>query len=483
MDMGRNGQRAATGLDPGLLTRPRVARGCSEVTRRFLDVLRPAFFTRRPTKPLSPTAYLDGLRGFAAFLVYWGHHRSLAYEQHPDEGAFDNGYGYGGKYFFACLPVVRMFFSGGGFSVAVFFVISGYVLSARPLSLIHSGDLTKFYESVASGLFRRWARLYIPCFATTFLFATSWHAFGLSTRFPAHKLSYPAEVWSWLVEFKNWSFIFREDGGNFFSYNLHLWSIPVEFRGSVTIYSTLVALSTCSRDARLAAVVGLIFYLLFVVEGSWLSMFLAGMLVCDLNLLAESGELPRYFPTFKRHQKRIFYIMLVISMLFAGVPSSYPASFILKDTPGWSYLSFLLPREMKEFKWFYLFWSATFLVALTPNIPWLKRFFETSFCQYLGRISFAFYLVHGPVLETLGQRLYLAAGWEREEVPDDLASWVNIFPLPMVGPHGMALSFLLPHLVLLPVTFWTAEVATKLFDDPAIRFPRWLYAKAKALRI
>jgi peptidoglycan/LPS O-acetylase OafA/YrhL len=48
-----------------------------------------------------------------------------------------------------------MFFSGGGFSVAVFFIISGYVLSARPLSLIYSGELMKFYKSVVSGLFRR----------------------------------------------------------------------------------------------------------------------------------------------------------------------------------------------------------------------------------------------------------------------------------------------------------------------------------------
>jgi peptidoglycan/LPS O-acetylase OafA/YrhL len=172
--------------------------------------------------------------------------------------------------------------------------------------------------------------------------------------------------------------------------------------------------------------------------------------------------------------------MFAVSMLLGGVPSSSPSVDVLRDTPGWSYLSFLAPPVMSEFKWFYLFWAAVLLVASVPNIPWLKAFFETPFCQYLGRISYALYLVHGPLLETFGERVYLAAGWERDNLPGDLVGWLNVFRLPQIGPLGLELNYLLPHLIILPVTLWTAEVATKLFDDPAVRIPRWLYKLVEA---
>lgn len=467
--------------DPGLVTPAGVARGCLDVLRPALDLLRPAIFTRDPSKPLSATAYLDGLRGFAAFLVYWTHHRGTSHAAHPDRDAFENGFGYGGHHFFAALPVVRLVFSGGSMAVAVFFVISGYVLSARPLSLIYAGEPMKFYESLASAMFRRWARLYIPCMATTFVFLTTWHAFGLSTKWPIHQATYGAEVWNWFKEFKDWSFMFNTN--TFFSYNVHLWSITYEFRGSVTLFATLLALSRCSRDTRLLVVIGLIIYFLYAVDGWFLSMFLAGMHLRELHLLAESGDLPGYFSIFKRRRKLIFYTMFVISMLLAGCPSLVTSSDVLRDTPGWSYLLFLQSPALAEFKWLYLFWAAILLVASIPNIPWLKSYFETSFCQYLGRISYALYLVHGPLLETLGERMYLAAGWERDNLADDLVPWVNVFPLPKSGPFGLEASFLLPNLILLPVTLWTAEVATKLFDDPAVKIPRWLYKRAEGLHV
>jgi peptidoglycan/LPS O-acetylase OafA/YrhL len=444
----------------------------------FLRVLRPAVFTRCTAK-LSPTAYLDGLRGFAAFLVYWTHHQSTAHTG-PEHDIFDNGYGYRGRYYCAALPIIRMFFTGGNMAVAVFFVISGYVLSRRHLSLIQAGEQTRFYESLASAVFRRWARLFIPCAATTFIFAASWHMFGLSTKWPPHQPTFLAEMWRWLVEFKNWSFLWA--GSDFFSYNLHLWSIPVELRGSFTVYTTHLALSKCSRDARLYIVAGLIIYFLYIVDGWSYSLFLGGLLLCELHLLADSGDLPELFysPIFKRHRKLIAYGLFAISMLLAGVPSSSTDIAVLRDTPVWSYLSFLAPPVISEFKWFYLFWAATFLVASVPNISWLKGFFETPFCQYLGHISFALYLVHGPLLETIGERIYLAVGFQREGVAEDLAPWVNAFPLPNIGPYGLELNYLLSNMILLPITLWFAEVVTTLFDGPAVSIPRWLYKTVEA---
>jgi len=93
-----------------------------------------------------PTAYLDGLRGFAALLVYWHHHE--LWVRNPF--IFENAFGFEGNFYFATLPGVRTFFTGGHYSVTVFFVLSGYVLSIKPLSLIEKGDFAGLSEHLAS---------------------------------------------------------------------------------------------------------------------------------------------------------------------------------------------------------------------------------------------------------------------------------------------------------------------------------------------
>jgi peptidoglycan/LPS O-acetylase OafA/YrhL len=93
----------------------------------------------------------------------------------------------------------------------------------------------------------------------------------------------------------------------------------------------------------------------------------------------------------------------------------------------------------------------------------------------MGRISFSFYLVHGPVLWILGDRLYTATGWGREANALGIPHWINAFPLSKQGPLGLEMSFLVPHLILLPVTLWLAEIVTRFIDEPSVKFSQWLY--------
>lgn len=445
-------------------------------SKRFLNLVRPAFFDRSggPRKPLRRTAYLDGLRGFAALLVYLGHHQLWARESIHADNIFENGFGYNGQRYFACLPGIRTFFSGGHFSVTVFFVISGYVLSTKPLQYIQSGEMLKLGDNLASALFRRWLRLHIPVICTTFLYLTSWHAFGIWTD-SKHQDTYVAEIWTWYYEIKNFTFAFRSGGEPYFSYSFHVWSIPVEFRGSLIVYTALLAFSRLKRNARLLCEVGLVFYFLYIVDGWFGAMFMMGLLQCDLDLLAANDNLPRFFDKLERFKTPFFHTLFVLGVLLGGVPSHSVEKEVLRDTPGWYYLSFLQPQAVWDFKWFYLFWASGFIVASIPRISWLKRFFELRFNQYLGRVSFSFYLVHGPLLWTLGDRLYVATGWSREIHAVGAPNWINIFPLPKTGPLGLELSFLVPQLILLPVTLWTAEIVTKLFDEPSVKFTQWLY--------
>jgi peptidoglycan/LPS O-acetylase OafA/YrhL len=446
-----------------------------------LDLLRPSFLraSSAPRQPLGRTSYLDGLRGFAAFLVYLQHHEQWAHDAMSGTAIFENVFGHGGRYHAACLPGLRLFFSGGHFAVAVFFVISGYVLAAKPLALVQGGEYVGLGDVLASAVFRRWLRLYIPVVCTTFVYMTSWHAFGLWTDSEQEE-SYGGELWKWYCGMKNFSFVFRTGGEPWFSYNVHVWSIDVEMRGSLVVYTALLAFSRATRNARLWCEVGLIGYFMYIVDGSYFAMFVAGMLLCDLDLLARSDDLPRFFSRLESFKELIFYKLFIFSIYLGGVPSNSSDFQVLKASSGWYYLSFLTPQAVFDYKWFYLFWAATFLVASTPHIPWLKRFFETRMNQYLGRISFAFYLVHGPILFTLGDRLYVAAGWSRVSHRTGLPGWIDIFRMSKAGPLGLEFSFLVPHLILLPLTLWLAEIVTKLLDRPTVKFTQWAYARTLA---
>jgi peptidoglycan/LPS O-acetylase OafA/YrhL len=435
----------------------------------------------RPPEKLRPTSYLDGLRGFAALLVYWQHHELWSHESSSQTSVFEDGLGHDGKYAFCAVPGFRIFFTGGHYAVAVFFVISGYVLSAKPLAHIHAGEQAKLADNLGSALFRRWMRLYIPLICTTFLYMLSWHLFGgipvLGTE-PQGNLR--DEIWHWYAEFKNFSFIFTRGGEPWLSYNFHTWSIPIEMKGSIIIYTALLAFSRFSTNTRLWCTVALAFYFLYIADGWYGATFLAGMLLRDLDGLSSRGELPSLFTRLERHKRFICYHLLLASIYLGGIPASTLDVENLRKTRGWYYLSLLKPQAVFDYKWFYLFWAAIFLVIAVPRLPWLKRFFESRFCQHLGRISYALYLTHGPLLWVLGDKVYAAVGWHREWHTVHTPWLVDKLKLPRVGPLGLEFSFLAPHIILLPLSLWVAELATRAFDEPAVKFAGWLYRKMQA---
>ncbi|KAH6644310.1 acyltransferase family-domain-containing protein [Boeremia exigua] len=446
-----------------------------------LDIVRPEFLALRPSSPkklVRRTAWLDGLRGFAAFLVYLHHHQLWSHDIHGNS-VFENSFGYNHRHYFAALPFVRHFFSGGHFAVAIFFVISGYVLSVKPLGLIQKGQHMASADSVGSALFRRWLRLYLPVIGFTLSWMVARHWTNVWVDFGERKDSWGEEFKTWYYTFKNYSFVFLTgDGLEFTSkYNGHLWSIPMEFRGSVIVYTTSSALSRCTMTARLCCEVALIIYFLYVVDGWYGALFVGGMLLSDLDLLSLNDQEPRILSKLKGFKEFIFFHLFLVAMYLGGVPSCESLEGyqnLLASSPGWKWLFKLKPQAVWDFKWFYLTWAAIFTVASIPRLPLLKRFFETRFCQYLGRISFALYLVHGIVIHVFTNRLYAAVGFKKDG-HKNISHWVGLFPLTMNGPMGFELAFWAVQIINIPVTFYAAEVVTKLFDEPSVKFSTWLY--------
>lgn len=138
------------------------------LSKPYLLFLLPSFVCTRSNKSsrkLYPTSYLDGLRGVAALFVVI-HHYSYTFTASSLQGwhaAKDGNH----NWFFQ-LPIIRVVHSGR-FMVAIFFAISGYVLSHRSLKLAREGKPVELLDSLASSVFRRWLRLHLPVIASTFI--------------------------------------------------------------------------------------------------------------------------------------------------------------------------------------------------------------------------------------------------------------------------------------------------------------------------
>ncbi|KAF5685256.1 acyltransferase [Fusarium circinatum] len=133
--------------------------------------LLPSFITESQTSrdniqarpSLSPTLYLDGLRGLFSFLVFLRHFLL------PWEEGLDTGFGQNGNMSFMKLPIIRLIY--GGPTVPIFFIVSGFVLAYKPLKLIHKKDYSTLGLYTMSSVLRRPFRLFLPPLVSTFIVA------------------------------------------------------------------------------------------------------------------------------------------------------------------------------------------------------------------------------------------------------------------------------------------------------------------------
>jgi peptidoglycan/LPS O-acetylase OafA/YrhL len=97
-------------------------------------------------------------------------------------------------FYILTLPIFRLSLQGGFLAVAIFFLISGYVVAMKPLKLARGAKPEEARKAIASGAFRRLLRLGAPVTVATLI---SWSldrmgAFNLARSFPD---------WNWLVRF------------------------------------------------------------------------------------------------------------------------------------------------------------------------------------------------------------------------------------------------------------------------------------------
>lgn len=238
-------------------------------------------------RPLSPTSWLDGLRGVAALTVYVFHWSMMWFTS-----ALSDAYGApGSANTIFQLPFIRTLNSGPA-SVAVFFVISGYVITIKTLSLIYKGgpqNNDRILSTLCGSVFRRPFRLFVPAVVMTFLVA------AINSQFRSFQLYLPrlpegaSQMAHWYSETLIMMNIFNlhkhRYGIHMPVYNPHLWTIPVELKNSILVFILLLAFSKVKRWVHLLGVFGVGWIVLFTQGDIDAAEFCAGLILAELTLI------------------------------------------------------------------------------------------------------------------------------------------------------------------------------------------------------
>lgn len=410
-------------------------------------------------RKLHPTAFLDGIRGFACLFVVFFH---LVYAWYPRH---HYGFGYPGdgkNHYIIQLPIIKVIYSGASM-VHVFFVVSGFALSYKSLKLLRNGSIDTALQSLVSSAFRRPFRIFLPPLTSTFIIV-------LLVRFGAYEPARPyayddqvipdvhedhverfATFWEqlrhWVYHSHEMCGLFRWSRRN--PYDGHLWTIPVEFHQSMLLFFTVLTLSFLRPVIRTILLASLAVYAAYVDPGPTLC-FYAGMLTAELWLITSSRTTPsltesRRKTILTRIEAAIWWIIFLAG-LYLDSNSDY-----WEATPGYSFLARLHTNRD--------FWHTTgafFIVFSASNSASIQKLFTNSFAQYLGKISYAVYLVHGMFLHTLVYIL-LPKVWEYTG-KDTLAQY--------------ELGWGLVVALFLPCVIWAADLFWRWVDIPAVKFAR-----------
>jgi peptidoglycan/LPS O-acetylase OafA/YrhL len=409
-------------------------------------------------------------------------------------------------------PILRLVISGPA-NVMLFFVISGYALSFKPLRLLQNEQHLKMYQVLASSIFRRHPRLFIPavilCSPAPIIAylggysGSDSHGGGgedmtgaaIKPMNPPRLDSFWEQLGHYVTTLMSLSDIYSPNGLNW-AYSDSLWTLPIEFKSSLVIFGILVAVSRCTSRARIVIATSVAFYSFWYFHwGEFL--FIGGMLIVDLSLqlrqrsdycvpassrledahdIADNvdeddsdleAELPRrakdtIFVAFFKSQGlcRLCAAIAFLAGLFVlSMPQQGHGA---GDSWGFKTLSAVIPTHFRAGGAADYFWqplAAVFLVVVVNSAGFLRRIFTTPLAQYLGRISFALYLVHMLILHSLGFWL----GKEILALTGSEPGW----------QYGSGI--FIAGVTVGCVIIYAADLGARLVDAKVVQFTSWAY--------
>jgi peptidoglycan/LPS O-acetylase OafA/YrhL len=450
------------------------ARGVStryrSIHRRIVRILLPSFLSQNPSSTQDekrPTDFLDGMRGYAAFAVYCCH---FIMPTHPQAHIGFGGNNGVADYSLTQLPILRLIYSGH-VSVSLFFVISGFSISLKPLKLARNGSYNALLDAMASATFRRTCRLYLPCLvmlATTFFIACcgafdfsyaltkNWPFLSKPLRIPiAHSsilqqfTDFASQVWDWSDPLNRRT--------KHIPYGVQLWTIPVELSCSFISFLALIGLAKVRPTVRMSIITAMGVYFQFRRHPE-ATLFLAGTNLAELYLIRQARATSAHS---RNSESRAQKIQSGLLFVFGLIVASYPPHGADKSpfsAPFYYIASFIVRDSAHLFLHLFNTIASTILVYVVSRSPFLQGIFTTPLARYLGKISFALYCVHQALINWFGYRSMLYF-WTF--TGNDTTCRYEL---------GLGIAWLFQTIV----TIWAADIFWRFVDLPTVGFTKWI---------
>ncbi|MCJ1308806.1 hypothetical protein MMC25_002461 [Agyrium rufum] len=341
------------------------------------------------------TKWADGLRGLASLLVVTAHVcRSLTpvllYPAISD----------GGPPTIMQLPFIRCLTMGRA-SVAVFAILSGYVNALKPIKQTRAGNIEAALVGIAKSAFRRTGRFVIPAVVATSL---SW----LVCQFGAYRLAKQVDS-NWIRDtsptpsasfagalkdliqniITTWT-----NGAN--AYDRIQWTLCYLLRGSMLVYLTMFATAYVKPTYRLGVYAILYMYYWKIGDAVIGINVYAGLFLAEVSL----DPMIQDFAASRRYIISVLSTLCIIAGLYCN---SYPEE--KAEWAQWSrhmikFGGYIFPKN-SEFARFYPGVGSDLLCLGIMFNATAKKILSHSYLCWLGKMSFAIYLLHAPLIRTL----------------------------------------------------------------------------------
>lgn len=278
----------------------------------------------------------------------------------------------------------------GDFSVAVFFVMSGYVLSRKFFS-------TGEFGSLLIAICKRYLRLGIPVLAAVILgyLLMKVGAFREGATSPSGFLSaayqFPPSAADAVGDGLYRSLALGES-----RYDYILWTINIEFIGSIALFMFLAWIGKIRHAAWAALALSIAVIALRFNDGLLYALFLAGAYMHIWQKKATHWA--------------ISLALVCIGLFLGGYSPASTAYGSVVDFAVWC------EQHGLRLNWpiFFHCAGAVLLVTAGVNVNAFSRVLASRPLAWLGKISFSLYLVHSFVLSSIGALVYALAGSHKQ---------------------------------------------------------------------
>ena len=376
--------------------------------------------------------FIEGIRGFAALIVIFQHFVLMFYptlytgtsEQHHFlNPTLEHN---------IAISPLNIFYNGN-FAVCLFFVLSGFVLSYK---YFRTGNSQLLLEASV----KRYFRLLIPVAFSivftivliavfrpnathleTFTYGGDW----LKNLF-SEKPTFTGVLYNMFID------VFVS-GNN--KYNPVLWTMGIEFLGSVLLFAVLML----SHAVKRKSIVLLIVAIFLTISGYH---FYAAFFLGALISLWFVKRPERWKP------KIVLNALLLIFGLYFG---SYPTT--------WQYMkeSIYMPLNLFDFNVmnFSLVLGSAMLILLALGSSVFQKIFSLRIFRFLGKISFSSYLIHLVIVLVVSS---------------------SLFPV-FIQSYSYPKSFLFCALISIAISYVVSWLAYLFIDKPSVKWSNLIAAK------